>query len=201
MIRERDKLASKVREASGTEMEKLGLVVDSLQIKDFEDPTGYITNLAKPHIAEVQKATRASPRRRTTGRPPSGRRGRRADRRRAERLADPAVQGPGRGRAGHAEAAQAGPLADATARQQVVVQETEIAKLEAARQEQRLNATVYKEADADAYELRTRAAAERDARIAAAQAKARETETGGRGRGEPGQDTRRRRGRGHAGAR
>ncbi|HCC41503.1 MAG TPA: flotillin, partial [Arthrobacter bacterium] len=51
IIRERDKLGSQVRSASGVEMEKLGLVVDSLQIKDLQDPTGYIENIAKPHIA------------------------------------------------------------------------------------------------------------------------------------------------------
>ena len=75
-----------------------------------------------------------------------------------------------------AEAAQAGPLADATARQQVVVQETEIAKLEAARQEQRLNATVYKEADAAAYSKRVQAEATKSADISAAEANARKVE-------------------------
>ena len=176
MIRERDKLASKVREASGTEMEKLGLVVDSLQIKDFEDPTGYITNLAKPHIAEVQKAARIA----------EAMNNREASEREAEAAAQIAAAQSGsqikqsRARAEaervSAEAAQAGPLADATARQQVVVQETEIAKLEAARQEQRLNATVYKEADAAAYAKRVQAEATKAADISAAEAGARKVE-------------------------
>lgn len=176
MIRERDKLASKVREASGTEMEKLGLVVDSLQIKDFEDPTGYITNLAKPHIAEVQKAARIA----------EAMNNREASEREAEAAAQIAAaqsesqikQSRARAEAERvsAEAAQAGPLADATARQQVVVQETEIAKLEAARQEQRLNATVYKEADAAAYAKRVQAEATKAADISAAEAGARKVE-------------------------
>ncbi len=178
MIRERDKLASKVREASGTEMEKLGLVVDSLQIKDFEDPTGYITNLAKPHIAEVQKAARIA----------EAMNNREASEREAEAAAMIAAaqsdshikQSRARAEAERvsAEAAQAGPLADATARQQVVVQETEIAKLEAARQEQRLNATVYKEADAAAYAKRVQAEATKAADISAAEAGARKVELG-----------------------
>ncbi|MEP6561360.1 MAG: SDR family oxidoreductase, partial [Nakamurella sp.] len=71
---------------------------------------------------------------------------------------------------------ESGPLADATARQQVVVQETEIAKLEAARQEQRLNATVYKEADAAAYAKRVQAEATKSADISAAEASARKVE-------------------------
>ena len=113
MIRERDKLASKVREASGTEMEKLGLVVDSLQIKDFEDPTGYITNLAKPHIAEVQKNARIA----------EASNNREASEREAEAAAQIAAaqseskikQSRARAEAERvdAEAAQAGPLADA----------------------------------------------------------------------------------------
>ena len=122
MIRERDKLASKVREASGTEMEKLGLVVDSLQIKDFEDPTGYITNLAKPHIAEVQKNARIAEA--TNNREASEREAEAAAQISAAQSGSQIRQSRARAEAErvHAEAAQAGPLADATARQQVVVQ-------------------------------------------------------------------------------
>lgn len=58
IIRERDKLASQVPSASGVEMEKLGFVVDSLQIEDLQDPTGYIENIAKPHIAQVKMEAR-----------------------------------------------------------------------------------------------------------------------------------------------
>jgi flotillin len=60
---------------------------------------------------------------------------------------------------------QAGPLADAESRKAVVVQETEVAQLEASRTEQRLQAETVKPAEAS-----------RDARIAAAQADAREVE-------------------------
>jgi flotillin len=58
IIRERDKLTEATRSASGTEMEKLGLVVDSLQIQEVDDPTGYIANLARPHAAAVMKEAR-----------------------------------------------------------------------------------------------------------------------------------------------
>src|SRR2546421_6542324 len=53
MIRDREKLTQLTRESSGTEMEKLGLIVDSLQIQEIEDPTGYIQNLGRPHAAAV----------------------------------------------------------------------------------------------------------------------------------------------------
>src|SRR5437870_13457641 len=58
MIRDREKLTGLTREHAGTEMEKLGLIVDSLQIQEIQDPTGYIENLALPHAAAVARAAR-----------------------------------------------------------------------------------------------------------------------------------------------
>lgn len=40
------------------EMEKLGIVVDALQIQEIEDSTGYIDNLAAPHAAAVASQAR-----------------------------------------------------------------------------------------------------------------------------------------------
>src|SRR5215210_7524597 len=58
MIRDREKLTQLTRESSGVEMEKLGLIVDSLQIQEIEDPTGYISNLGRPHAAAVAAQAR-----------------------------------------------------------------------------------------------------------------------------------------------
>src|SRR3954464_9265591 len=58
MIRDREKLTQLTRESSGTEMEKLGLIVDSLQIQELDDPTGYIQNLGRPHAAAVASQAR-----------------------------------------------------------------------------------------------------------------------------------------------
>src|ERR1041384_6232824 len=58
MIRDREKLTALTRSSSGSEMEKLGLIVDSLQIQEIDDPTGYITNLGRPHAAAVQRDAR-----------------------------------------------------------------------------------------------------------------------------------------------
>jgi regulator of protease activity HflC (stomatin/prohibitin superfamily) len=60
MIRDREKLTGRTRAACGTEMEKLGLIVDSLQIHEIEDPTGYIKTLAMPHAAAVQRDARTA---------------------------------------------------------------------------------------------------------------------------------------------
>ena len=72
--------------------------------------------------------------------------------------------------------AQAGPLADAEARKQVVVQETEVADLEAQREEKRLETTIRKPADAEAYRLRVEAVGQREARVELAEAGKREVE-------------------------
>src|SRR3984893_8533578 len=45
MIRDRDKLTSLTRSSAGSEMEKLGLIIDSLQVQEIDDPTGYNRNL------------------------------------------------------------------------------------------------------------------------------------------------------------
>jgi flotillin len=176
MIRDREKLTGQTRAACGTEMEKLGLIVDSLQIHEIEDPTGYIQNLAAPHAAAVQRDARIA-------QAEANRLATEAEQQSFARMAE-ATRDSEILQAGYqaerdkaaAKARQAGPLADAGARQEVVVQETRVAELEAHRREQQLQADVRKPADAQAYEKRTLAEAERDARISAAQAKAKETE-------------------------
>ena len=176
IIRERDKLASQVRSASGVEMEKLGLVVDSLQIKDLQDPTGYIQNIAKPHIAMVKMEARIAEatRNREAAEKEAEAEALIADARSVSAIRQSVAQA--NAERAKANAAQAGPLADATARQQVVVQETEVAKLEADREEQKLQTTVRKPADARAYAKRTDAEGQKSADISAAEALARRTE-------------------------
>ncbi|MHC6219867.1 flotillin family protein [Arthrobacter sp. MMS18-M83] len=176
IIRERDKLASLVRSASGIEMEKLGLVVDSLQIKDLQDPTGYIQNLAKPHIAQVKMEARIAEatRNREAAEKEAEAAAQIADAQSISAIKQSAAQA--NAETARANAAQAGPLADATARQQVVVQETEVAKLEADREEQKLQTSIRKPADAKAYAQRTEAEAQKAADISASEARARRTE-------------------------
>ncbi|MFI9270083.1 SPFH domain-containing protein [Kitasatospora sp. NPDC052896] len=176
MIRDRERLTGETRAASGTEMEKLGLIIDSLQIQEILDPTGYIKNLAAPHAAAVQRDARIAA-------AEADRQATEAEQEAFARKAE-ATRNSGIQQAGYqaemdtaaARAQQAGPLAQAASRQEVVVQETKVAELEGHRKEQQLQAEVRKPADARAYETRTAAEAERDARISAAQAQARETE-------------------------
>src|SRR4051794_17181679 len=55
LIANRNELAQQTRDASSDEMQKLGLVVDSLQIPENVDPPGYIPALGAPREAAVQK--------------------------------------------------------------------------------------------------------------------------------------------------
>jgi uncharacterized membrane protein YqiK len=176
MIRNRDALTRATRESSASEMQRLGLPIDSLQIQEIEDNSGYIDNLSMPEAARVAKEARiaqaASDREATQ-------REQEADALKVAAQSDSQIkQAEARAQAqrAQAEAEQAGPLAAATARQQVVVQETKVAELEAQRTEQKLQAEVRKPADAEAYKTRTISEATRDARISQAEAQAREVE-------------------------
>ena len=165
MIRARERLASETRNSSAIEMEKLGLVIDSLQIQEIDDPTKYIANLARPYQAAVESAARIA----------AAERDREATEREqvaaalaAKAVSDSSIeQAKLRAAADRAaaQASQAGPYAEAQAHKDVVVEQTAVADLEAARTEKRLLAEVVRPAEAD-----------REARIAKAQAEKRETE-------------------------
>jgi uncharacterized membrane protein YqiK len=176
LIRNRDKLTQATRDSSANEMQKLGLTIDSLQIQEIEDKTGYIQNLAMPEAARVAKDARiaqADADREATEREQVAEADKTAARSQSQiRQAQVTAEA----QKAQAQAEQAGPLALATARQEVVVQETRVAQLEAQRTEQKLEAEVRRPADAEAYRQRTLAEAERDARIHGAEAKAREVE-------------------------
>jgi uncharacterized membrane protein YqiK len=176
MIRNRDALTKATRESSASEMQRLGLTIDSLQIQEIEDNSGYIDNLSMPEASRVAKEARiaqAAADREATEREQE------ADALKVAAQSQSQIrQAEARAQAqrAQAEAEQAGPLAAATARQQVVVQETKVAELEAQRTEQKLQAEVRKPADAEAYKTRTISEATRDARISQAEAQAREVE-------------------------
>src|SRR5918997_1345652 len=58
LIANRNELAQATRDASIDEMQKLGLVIDSLQIQEIIDPTGYIRALGEPRAAGVKMQAR-----------------------------------------------------------------------------------------------------------------------------------------------
>jgi len=162
ILRERDRVAQEVKDGSHAEMGKLGIVVDALEIQEIEDSSGYISNLAAPHAAAVASQARIAKAR--------------ADQEATEReLAAASMKAQFERdmvikRAGFlaeteeakARAAQAGPLAEAQASQQVIQQQTALAQRQAELAAQRLEAEVRRPADAEAYRKRTLAEADRD---------------------------------------
>jgi len=176
LIRNRDALTRATRESSAVEMQRLGLTIDSLQIQEIEDQTGYIDNLSMPESARVAKEARiaqAAADREATEREQEAEALKVTARAQSEIKQAKANADAQRAQQ---EAEQAGPLAAATAKQEVVVQETKVAQLLAQRTEQQLQTEVRKPADAEAYKTRTIAEAQRDAAISQAEAKAREVE-------------------------
>jgi flotillin len=154
------------------EMEKLGIVVDALQIQEIEDASGYISNLAAPHAATVASQARIA---KAHADQEAAERELAAAAMKAQFERDTAIK-----RAGflaetdqaQAVAAQAAPLAQAQTAQQVIQQQTALAQRQAELAAQRLEAEVRRPADAEAYRTRTLAEAERDQVRFAAEAEA-----------------------------
>ncbi|MFJ4963412.1 SPFH domain / Band 7 family protein [Streptomyces sp. ADI96-02] len=162
IIRERSRVAQEVMAGSHGEMEKLGIVVDALQIQEIEDATGYISNLAAPHAAAVASQARIA---QAKADQEATEREQQAAALRAEYERDTAIKRAGftaETEQSNARAAQAGPLALARASQEVIEEQTALAERQAGLAAQHLEADVRRPADAEAYRQRTLAEAGRD---------------------------------------
>ncbi len=176
LLSDREELRAQVRDASGTEMANLGLKIDSMQILEIGDPSGYIANIAAPNIAQVESTARIARAQRDQEATEKEQKASiavaeaqtAAAKRRSELKAEADTA--------QRKADQAGPLAEAQAKQEVVVAETKAAELQSDLTAKRLETDVRKPADAKAYEITVTANADRDAAIAAAEASARQTE-------------------------
>ncbi len=174
MISDQDRFAQQVRDRCSQEMESFGLVIDSFQIQSVTSPSNYIENLAVPHQAQVEqnaRIARANADREAVGQEQA------AQAQIAESVRNTDIKKAGfqaEVDQANQEAAQRGPLAQATARQAVVQEETRVAELQAQQKEQQLQVDVRKPADAEAYRQTTLAAAARDTRIRQAEAEAQE---------------------------
>src|ERR1019366_3578429 len=162
IIRERDRVAQEIKDGSHAEMEKLGIVVDALQIQEIEDNTGYINNLAAPHAAAVASSARIAA---AKADQEAAEREQEAAALKAQYERDVAIKRAGfqaETQQANANAAQAGPLAEAKATQEVTEQQTALAQRQADLAAQRLGAEARRPADAEAYRQRTLAEAQRD---------------------------------------
>jgi len=162
VIADRDRLAGELGKRSRAELGKLGLSVDAVEIQQIEDTSGYIENLAAPHAAAAARQARvaqanaeleASEREREVAELKATYE-RDLELKRAEYLAE-----TGRVKA---EAAQVGPLTEASAAQGVVDQQMVLAQRQAELTALRLDAEVRQAADAEAHRRRVLAEADRD---------------------------------------
>src|ERR1700760_1622202 len=155
IIRELDRVAQEVKDGSHGEMEKLGIVVDALEIQEIEDASGYISNLSAPHAAAAASQARIA---KAQADLEATERELAAQAMKAQYERDMAIK-----QAGYlAETQQAKALAEAQAKQQVIQQQTALAQHQAELAAQRLEAEVRRPADAEAYKTRTLAEADRD---------------------------------------
>jgi len=163
MISDQDKFAQQVRDRCTMEMESFGLVIDSFQIQAITSPSNYIENLAVPHQAEVEQNARIA---RANADRTAVAQEQAAQAQIAESIRDTQIKKAGfqaeMDKAAQ-ESAQQGPLAQATARQAVVQEETHVAELQAQQTEMQLQVDIRKPADAEAYRQTTLATASRDA--------------------------------------
>jgi uncharacterized membrane protein YqiK len=161
IVTERQKLAEEVLDTSKSEMGKIGLTVDSLQIMSIDDmKTGYIDAMAAPHKAAIQRQAQIAQAQATQA---SVEAQQEAERNKAEYARQTAiVQAKYKAEVDQAQAvaAQAGPLSAARAQQEVLMAQTELAQRNAELRQQQLVAEVVKPAEAEAERVRITAAAE-----------------------------------------
>jgi len=169
IIEDRETFAREVQEIASKELAPMGLVIDVMNIKEISDKESYIHNLGVPQVEAVRKSAEiakyeASLEITQTEQLTEEQKAqftRDAEVKKAEYMAET--------ERAQRVSEQAGPLAEAEARKQVVTEETHVAKLQAVKTEEELVAQVKKPADAAAYEARVKAEGNRDAAIADAE--------------------------------
>ncbi|MER6734935.1 SPFH domain-containing protein [Streptomyces puniciscabiei] len=161
IVTERQKLAAEVLDTSKTEMAKIGLIVDSLQIQSIDDgDTGYIDAMSAPHKAAIQRQAQIAQAQATQAAVEAEQEAARKQAEYARQTAIVKAEYSAEVDRAQAQAAQAGPLAQAHAQQEVLAAQTELAERQAKLRQQQLVAEVVKPAEAEAERVRILAAAE-----------------------------------------
>ncbi|MFI6345170.1 flotillin family protein [Streptomyces sp. NPDC050560] len=161
IVTERQKLATEVLETSKTEMAKIGLIVDSLQIQSIDDgETGYIDAMSAPHKAAIQRQAQIAQAKATQAATEAEQEAARNQAEYARQTAVVQAEYSAEVDRAQAQSAQAGPLARAHAEQEVLAARTELAERAAKLRQQELVAEVVKPAEAEAERIRLLALAD-----------------------------------------
>lgn len=162
IISSRDTLAQEIKSAASDEMQKMGLDLDAFQIQEITDPSGYIDNIAAPHVAAIERDARIAKARADQV---AAEKEQEAAALKAQYVRDTEIKQAGfmaEIEQAKALSAQSGPLAEAQASQEVIEQRTLLAEKEAQLTDKKLESEVRRPADAEAYKMRTIAQGERD---------------------------------------
>lgn len=161
IVRERQKLATEVLETSKTEMAKIGLIVDALQIQSIDDgDTGYINAMSAPHKAAIQREAQIAQAQATQAAAEAQQEATRKQAEYARQTSIVQAQYSAEVDRARAESEQAGPLAQAHAKQEVLAAQTELAQRAAELRQQQLVAEIVKPAEAEAERIRVLAVAD-----------------------------------------
>jgi flotillin len=172
IVTERQKLATEVLDGSKSEMAKIGLTVDSLQIQSIDDmKSGYIDAMAAPHRAAIQRQAKIA---QAQANQAAAEAEQEAQRKQAEYARQTAVvQAQYKAEVDQAQArsAQVGPLTQAQAQMEVLAAQADLARRQSELRERQLVAEVVKPAEAEGERVRVLAQAEAErTRILAAAA-------------------------------
>ena len=161
IIRERQKLATEVLDGSKEEMARIGLGVDALQIQSIDDGgLGYINAMSAPHNAAIQQMAQIAQAQANQKAAEAEQESQRQQAEFARQTAVVKAQYKAEVDKAQAEAAQAGPLAEAEATREVLAMRTELAQRAAELRQQELVAEVVKPAEAEAERVRILALAD-----------------------------------------
>lgn len=151
LIRDRELFASRVQEVANGDLQGTGLAIDVFTIQSISDSEQYIENLGRKAAAEVRRdaeIAEANAQREARQQQEMARQ-LVLEAEKVTRLKEQAILQEVA--ASEARAEQAKPLADAEARREVVLTETEVAELLAKRRDKELDAEIRRTADAQRY--------------------------------------------------
>ena len=161
IVTERQKLATEVLDGSKTEMAKIGLTVDSLQIQSIDDNNiGYIDAMAAPHNAAIQRQAQIAQAQANQASAEAQQQSQRAQAEYARQTSIVQAQYKAEVDKAQSEAAQAGPLAQAQATMAVLSAQAELAQRQAELRQRQLVSEVIRPAEAEAEKVRILALAD-----------------------------------------
>src|SRR6202161_4671587 len=154
IVTERQKLATEVLDGSKTEMAKIGLTVDSLQIQSIDDNNiGYIDAMAAPHNAAIQRQAQIAQAQANQASAEAQQQSQRAQAEYARQTSIVQAQYKAEVDKAQSEAAQAGPLAQAQAQMNVIAAQADLAQRQSELRQRQLVAEVIRPAEAEAQKV------------------------------------------------